>query len=139
MPLDGPGPGPHDLEQHEALHQGRGGRELPVREADRVLGAAAQLGDVDRTRIAHAVHDAPVGEPLEQRLHVVEVGRRLLADDGLAAAVGVDAQERLEDAALGAIGGEQVGLDVLARDLGREPAPVGAQLAQSRATLQLPE
>ena len=45
--------------------------------------------------------------------------------------------ERLEDATFGPIRSEQVGLDVLARDPRRQPAPVGTQLAQSRTTLQL--
>ena len=86
---------------------------------------------------AHAVHDSAPGEPLQQRIHVVEVRRRLLADDGLAASVCVDAHERLEHAALGAIRAQQPGLDILAGDLAAEPAPVRAQLAQPGTTLQL--
>ena len=81
--------------------------------------------------------DAGIGEPLEQRLDVGEVGGRLLAHDGLAAPVGVDAQEGLEDAALGAVRGQQARLQVRPRDPLRQPAPVGRQLAEPRASLQL--
>jgi hypothetical protein len=67
----------------------------------------------------------------QQRLDIGQVGRRLLAHDGLATTLGIDAQEGREGAPLRAIGGQQAGFHVGARDLARQPAPVGAQLAQS--------
>ncbi len=84
----------------------------------------------------HAVDHAALGEPLQQRVDVGQVRRSLLTHDGLAAPVGVDAHECLEEPSLAAIGGEQVSLDVLAWDLVREPAPVGAEFTQSRSSLQ---
>jgi hypothetical protein len=94
--------------------------------------ASVAIRDVDGARIALHVDHATVGEPLEQRVDVAEVGRRLLAHHRLPLHIGIQPQEGGEEAALGALGGQQPALHLVARHLAHDPAPERANLAPAR-------
>ena len=83
------------------------------------------------------MHDPAGGEPLEQRVDVAQMGRRLLAHHRPAHEVRVSPQQGGHQAALGTLGGEQPLLQLGRRDLADQPAPERAYLAPSRVVLVL--